>query len=92
MADRYTLADLERARVSMVEIKCRTCPRAGRYRVRTLIERYGRGCEDWIDQLSADCPKRAVTRDYYNRCQAHCPTLVDVFSPPERSYRHDRSA
>ena len=84
MADRYTPAHLEQAGVKWVEIKCRTCPRAGRYRVQTLINRYGRGCEDWIDQISADCPKRVETRDWYNRCQAHCPTLVDVFSPRGR--------
>ena len=54
MADRYTPAHLEHAGVGMVEIKCRTCPRAGRYRVQTLIERYGRVCEDWIEQISAD--------------------------------------
>ena len=33
MANVYTPADLEQAGVNMVEIKCRTCPRAGRYRV-----------------------------------------------------------
>ena len=75
-----------------MEINCRKCPRAGRYRVQTLIDRYGRACEDWIEQISADCPKRGETRDYYNRCGANCPTLVDVFLPRGRFYRPDRPA
>jgi len=91
MANCYTPADLEQAGVDWVEIKCRKSPRAGRYRVQTLIERYGRACEDWIEQISADCPKRAETRDWYNRCGANCPTLVDVFSPRGRFYQQRQS-
>ena len=58
MSGSLTLAQIANL-VTMVEVRCTKCDRYGRYRISTLIERYGAdfaGPELW-EKLSADCVK-----------------------------------
>jgi hypothetical protein len=53
------LRDLARTH-PMVSVRCDRCDRAGRYRVSTLIERYGRHARlpDVASALEAGCPRK----------------------------------
>lgn len=65
---------------AVLEFACTRCPRWGRYRVSGLIARYGAGCSDFIERVSADCPRRQGSFvSIYELCGAHCPTLVGLF-------------
>src|SRR5262245_6257546 len=51
--------DIE-GKLDTLRVECTKCPRKGRYRVRKLIEKYGRKANimKWKEQLNGDCPKR----------------------------------
>ncbi len=77
-----TLRDLI-GRTEWVVYDCRVCPRAGRYRLTTLIERFGPDASGVHEMLSADCPRRIAQEaspgtTMYARCGARCPTHVEV--------------
>lgn len=81
MASGYiTLAEIA-ARTDALEIACTRCPRRGRYRMSTLIERYGPdGGGDWLARISADCPRRVDPHpSIYELCGIHCPELSNLF-------------
>jgi hypothetical protein len=71
-----TLADYDAALVS-INIACRKCDRRGRYRIATLIERFGgdKKLPDMIAEISGDCPRRqAMNVGIRDLCGAY---LVD---------------
>ena len=62
----------------MVKAWCSKCDRRGRYRMSTLIERYGAdfaGPDLW-DKLSTDCEKHAAAE--YERCDLYFPDMLKV--------------
>ncbi len=65
-------------RQSMLEVRCTKCDRRGRYRISTLIERYGADFAgpDLREKLSADCKKHEVAE--YERCDLHFPDMLKV--------------
>jgi hypothetical protein len=74
-SDALSLADVA-ARTDLLEIACTKCDRAGRYRVDTLIQRYGSGVRipDLLRVLSAGCPMRESVSPYA-LCGCHAPGL-----------------
>jgi len=52
-------------------VSCDKCGRSGRYQVQRLIRDRGRDGKlvDWLDQITADCPKKA-TISWNDRCGA----------------------
>ena len=60
------LADLI-GKLDVLYVHCTKCSRAGRYRVQNLIEERGSNTKliDWLDELTADCPKK-VARPLYS--------------------------
>jgi hypothetical protein len=47
-------------KLDVLYVHCPKCSRAGRYRVQHLIEKHGRNAKliDWLDEITADCPKK----------------------------------
>ncbi len=68
------IADL----LTVVEVRCTKCDRRGRYRIATLIERYGADFAgpDLRDKLSADCEKHRAAE--YERCDLYFPDMLRV--------------
>ena len=62
-----------------LRVSCEKGGRSGRYQVRRLIRDRGREGKivDWLDQITADCPKKA-TVSWNDRCGAKCPQLAKV--------------
>lgn len=65
--DAYILSDLPPG--FRVELRCSKCDRAGRYRVETLIERFGvdHPIPSLLSDISYDCPRR-ITGFASDRC------------------------
>jgi len=74
----YTFGEIA-ARTLKLEVLCSRCPRAGRYHVERLVDRFGAGSNltPWFQELSADCPNRNVP-GWYARCDLYCPILSRV--------------
>jgi hypothetical protein len=77
-----TLRDLI-GRTDWLEFDCRFCDRYGRYRLATLIQRFGADATGVHEMLSADCPRRIAQEaspgtTMYERCGARCPTYSRV--------------
>jgi hypothetical protein len=53
--------------------------RGAAYRVRQLIEKYGRKASmmEWKEQLNGDCPRRGAAQ-LHDRCDLICPDLPKV--------------
>ena len=66
-------------KLDILRVSCDKCGRNGRYRLSRLIQDRGRDAKvtDWLDQITADCPKRA-TVSWHDRCRARCPDLPKV--------------
>ncbi|MBB2154796.1 hypothetical protein HLH33_00480 [Gluconacetobacter diazotrophicus] len=66
--------------VSHIEIECRRCGRAGRYPMKTAMERWGPDCDLWdiVQDLSWDCSQRAPGTRVTELCQAASPTYLKV--------------
>ncbi len=66
------------ARLPTLEVRCSKCDRRGRYRIATLIERYGADFAgpDLRDRLSADCAKHGAAE--YERCDLYFPDMLRV--------------
>jgi hypothetical protein len=54
-----TFSDID-GKLEVLRVECTRCGRKGRYHVRKLIEKFGRGGNmmKWKDLLKGDCPKR----------------------------------
>jgi hypothetical protein len=63
-------------KLEVLRVSCAKCDRAGSYRVSGLIEKRGRDAKliDWIDELTADCPKKKAG-SMNDQCAARCPDL-----------------
>ena len=62
----------------VARVACRYCPRRGRYRLESLIEKYGRGAafDEVLADLSSDCT-RASDRTSRRGCRgAYFPDLM----------------
>jgi hypothetical protein len=59
VTDARTLGEIA-ARAAMLNVACTRCERRGRYRLDTLISRYGAdaGVRVIVPELTADCPQR----------------------------------
>ena len=56
-------------KLDVLHVHCPKCSRAGRYRVQHLIERRGRNAKliDWLDEITADCPKKRASNMNHRR-------------------------
>ena len=65
-------------RLTVLEVRCTKCDRRGRYRMATLIERYGADFAgpDLREKLSVDCPKHDAAE--YERCDLYFPDMLKV--------------
>ncbi len=61
----------------VVRIDCQRCERAGRYRLASLVARFGPGAAmpDVLAVLARDCPRRGAER-FSDPCGAGFPDLV----------------
>jgi hypothetical protein len=84
MSGSITLGEVAE-RTAVLAVACSRCDRAGRYKLDTLIARYGAdfGIPDLLAVLSEDCPKRASVT-IYDRCGVHCPDLPSLFLGAEK--------
>jgi len=60
--------------VEALRVYCDKCGRDGRYILFRLIRKRGHnaGVIDWINELTAECPKR-VANDLNDPCDVRCP-------------------
>lgn len=64
-----TLSDLATQGCVTVAVRCLRCPRAGRYSLAGLMERFGDEKLPAVAfELSRDCPKRQRATNIYDRC------------------------
>ena len=63
-------------KLDTLRVECTKCPRKGRYRVRKLIEKYGRKANmmKWKELLNGDCSRRNA-HSLHERCDLVCPDL-----------------
>ena len=63
----------------MLRVVCSKCERGGAYRLERLILSRGRDAKivDWLDELTADCPKK-IARNMNDQCGVRCPELSKV--------------
>jgi hypothetical protein len=66
-------------KLEVVRVACERCSRAGRYRLRRLIARYGREgtIADFMYGVSAGCPQREAAH-IPQRCRVTCRDLLKV--------------
>jgi hypothetical protein len=64
----------------MLRVSCDKCGRDGRYQVQRLINDRGRDGKivDWLEVITADCPKKKSLLNMSDRCGAKCPDLPKV--------------
>jgi len=67
-------------KLDMLRVSCEKCGRDGRYGVAKLIDKRGRDGKlvDWLDELTADCPKKKSLLNMSDRYGAKCPQLPKV--------------
>lgn len=67
--------DIE-GKLDVLRIECTRCHRKGRYSVRRLIDKYGRGGNmmKWREMLTSDCPNCDAPQ-LHDRCDLICPDL-----------------
>ncbi len=65
-------------RLPTLDVRCTKCDRRGRYRITTLIERYGADFAgpDLRDKLSVDCERHDAAE--YERCDLYFPDMLKV--------------
>jgi hypothetical protein len=79
MARSYLVFEDIEGKLDVLRVECTRCSRQGRYRVRQLIEKYGRDASmmKWKEQLNGDCPGRDAPQ-LHDRCDLICPDLPKV--------------
>jgi hypothetical protein len=67
-------------KLEVLRVTCEKCERDGRYILARLIRQRGRHGKlvDWLDELTADCPKKKSPLNMSDRCVAKCPDLPKV--------------
>jgi hypothetical protein len=70
--------DIE-SKLDVLRVECTRCSRKGSYRVRQLVEKYGRDASmmKWKEQINGDCPRRDAPQ-LHDRCDLICPDLPKV--------------
>ena len=65
------------ADVRHVHLGCRKCDRRGRYRIDSLVGRYGLDMRlpEMIAHISADCPRRSAAAVTSDHCGAYIENL-----------------
>ncbi len=73
----HTLAEIA-LRLPMLAVRCTKCDRRGRYRMASLVERYGADFAgpNLREKLSADCEKHAAAE--FERCDLFFPDMLKV--------------
>jgi hypothetical protein len=66
------------SKLDTLRVECTKYGRKGRYRVRSLIEKYGRKANmmKWKEQLNGDCPKRDA-HSLMERCDLDLPRSAE---------------
>ena len=61
----------------MLRVSCDKCGRDGCYGLAKLIDKRGRNGKivDWLEELTADCPKKKSLLNMSDRCGAKCPQM-----------------
>jgi len=82
--DFISLGDVAARDVAMIDIRCGRCDRHGRLSVQRLMARYGpdASLRDIMHEQIGSCPHKDDAQ-IYTRCDPYCPTLVELFAPPE---------
>ena len=82
--DYIPLGDVAARDVTLIDIRCGRCDRHGRLSVSRLMARYGpdASIHDIMREQIGSCPHRNDTQ-LYTRCYPYCPTLVELFGPPQ---------
>ena len=70
--------------VTMIDIRCGRCERHGQLSVKRLLGEWGADASirDIMREQVGNCPHRDDMQ-LYSRCDPYCPTLVQLFAPPE---------
>ena len=79
-----TLREAAARCTTMIDIRCGRCDRHGRLSVARLMAEWGADASlrDIMHEQIGSCPHRNDTQ-IYTRCDPFCPTLVELFGPPE---------
>jgi hypothetical protein len=66
-------------KLEVLRVTCDKCQRDGRYILACLIRKRGPNAKlvDWIDKLTADCPKR-IAYNMNDPCGGQCPQLPPI--------------
>jgi hypothetical protein len=77
-------------KLDVLRVSCDKCGRDGSYRLNGLIEKRGRDAKviDWLDEITADCPKKSAYLERGYPCVPHetvgsrnlLPSLVSIAS------------
>jgi len=67
-------------KLDMLRVSCDKCGRDGCYGLAKLIDKRGRDGKivDWLEELTADCPRKKSALSMSDRCGAKCPQLPRV--------------
>jgi hypothetical protein len=67
-------------KLDVLRVSYDKCGRSGRYQLQRLIRDRGRDGKlvDWLEELTADCPKKKSLLNMSNRCGAKFPQLPKV--------------
>ena len=67
-------------KLDMLRVSCDKCGRDGCYGLAKLIDKRGRDGKlvDWLEELTADCPKKKSLLNMSDRCGVKCPQLPNV--------------
>jgi hypothetical protein len=67
-------------KLDVLRVSCDKCGRDGCYGLAKLIDKRGRDGKlvDWLEELTADCPKKKSAHNMRDRCGAKCPQLPKV--------------
>jgi len=67
-------------KLDRLQVSCDKCGRNGSYGLVKLIDKRGRYGKlvDWLEELTADCPKKKSLLNMSDRCGTKCPQLAKV--------------
>jgi len=82
--DVIVLGEVAATSTTMIELRCGRCDRHGRLSVQRLPAEWGvdASLRDIMREQIGSCPHRDDAQ-IYTRCDTYCPTLVELFAPPE---------
>jgi len=82
--DVIVLGEVAAKGATMIDIRCGRCDRYRRLSVARLLTEWGpdASLRDIMHEQVGSCPHRNDTQ-IYTRCDPYCPTLGELFGPPE---------